>query len=148
MRDVGHMRALAYLRDFGTLPYGLDGQALFYAGPTPARAGRPMGAVGPTTSSRMDAMTPELLTAGINLTLGKGRRSQEVVEACAETGSVYLMTIGGAAAYLAGFVKQSELVAWEELGTEALRCLTLEGLPAFVGIDSRGATEWDNRASH
>ena len=138
MRDAGHMRTLEYLKQKGELPFGLSGQALFYAGPTPPRAGRALGAIGPTTASRMDSATPALLKAGINLTLGKGRRSAEVAQACADTGSVYLMAVGGAAAYLASFVQASELIAWEDLGTEALRHLTLNGLPAFVGIDSRG----------
>lgn len=138
MRDAGHRRTLEYLNKHGELPFGLKGQALFYAGPTPAKAGRPFGAIGPTTASRMDAATPALLEAGITLTLGKGRRSEEVAQACAATGSVYLVAVGGAAAYLAGFVEASELIAWEDLGTEALRRLTLQGLPAFVGIDSRG----------
>ena len=138
MRDVGHQRCLAILREEGKLPFGLEGQALFYAGPTPPRAGRPFGAIGPTTASRMDGATPALLEAGIVLTLGKGRRSQEVMRACASTGSVYLVAVGGTAAYLGGFVKESELVAWGDLGPEALYRLTLDGLPAFVGIDSRG----------
>lgn len=142
MRDAGHGRTLAYLEDHGELPFNLAGQALFYAGPTPARAGRPFGAIGPTTSSRMDSATPALLEAGINLTLGKGHRSDEVVEACANTGSVYLVAVGGAAAYLASFVTESELIAWEDLGTEALRKLKLEGLPAYVGIDSQGHDYW------
>lgn len=140
MRDAGHARTLAYLNEHGSLPYHLEGQALFYAGPTPAKGTRVFGAIGPTTAQRMDAATPALLEAGINLTLGKGKRSPQVVQACADTGSVYLVAVGGAAAYLAGFVTASELIAWEDLGTEALRRLTLNGLPAYVAIDSRGAT--------
>ena len=143
MRDAGHMRALTALKETGELPFGLNEQALFYAGPTPARAGRPLGAIGPTTSARMDAATPAMLRAGINLTLGKGKRSQEVIEACKETGSVYLMAIGGAAALLASFVSESEIVAWEDLGTEGLRKLTLTGLPAYVGVCSKGNAYWD-----
>jgi len=138
MRDVGHQRCLAALEKEGELPFGLKGQALFYAGPTPPRGARPFGAIGPTTSARMDKATPALLEAGITLTLGKGRRSKEVAKACAATQSVYLVAVGGAAAYLAGFVEASELVAWQDLGPEALYRLTLKGLPAFVGIDSRG----------
>jgi fumarate hydratase class I/fumarate hydratase subunit beta len=138
MRDAGHARALDFLGKEGALPFGLAGQALFYAGPTPARAGKPFGAIGPTTASRMDFATPQLLEAGITLVLGKGRRSPAVVEACRRTGSVYLVAVGGAAAYLAQFVQDAQLVAWEDLGTEALRKLTLTGLPAFVGIDSQG----------
>ena len=138
MRDAGHIRTLDYLSQHGELPYGLTGQALFYAGPTPPVGKRPFGAIGPTTASRMDFATPQLLRAGISLTLGKGVRSPEVAAACRETGAVYLVTTGGAAAYLASFVSAAELVAWEDLGTEALRRLTLEGLPAFVAIDSLG----------
>ncbi|MDR0347188.1 MAG: FumA C-terminus/TtdB family hydratase beta subunit [Coriobacteriales bacterium] len=138
MRDAGHRRALEHLEKQGELPFGLTGQALFYAGPSPGAAGRPFGAIGPTTASRMDFATPQLLRAGITLMLGKGRRSPAVVDACAETGSVYLATTGGAAALLAAFVVASELIAWDELGTEALRRLTLNGMPAFVAVDTRG----------
>jgi fumarate hydratase class I/fumarate hydratase subunit beta len=140
MRDAGHRRALAHLEQHGELPFELAGQALFYAGPTPAAAGRPFGAIGPTTASRMDFATPQLLRAGITVTLGKGARSPAVVAACAQTRSVYLATIGGAAALLAGFVTAAEIVAWEDLGTEALRRLTLNGMPAFVAIDTHGTT--------
>jgi fumarate hydratase class I/fumarate hydratase subunit beta len=143
MRDAGHQRTLAHLAQHGSLPFELDGQALFYAGPTPPHKGRVVGAIGPTTASRMDAATPALLKAGITLTLGKGRRCGEVARACAATGSVYLMAVGGVAAYLAGFVSAAELIAWEDLGTEALRRLTVNGLPAYVGIDSSGKTDWD-----
>jgi fumarate hydratase class I/fumarate hydratase subunit beta len=139
MRDAGHRRALEYLNEHGELPFGLAGQALFYAGPTPAAAGRPFGAIGPTTASRMDFATPQLLGAGITVMLGKGPRSPTVVEACARTQSVYLATTGGAAAYLAGFVTAAEPVAWEDLGTESLQKLALNGLPAFVAIDTQGA---------
>ncbi|MDR2671869.1 MAG: dTMP kinase [Coriobacteriales bacterium] len=140
MRDAGHERALRYLDEHGVLPYDLAGQALFYAGPTQPTQGRPFAAIGPTTASRMDFAAPTLYEHGINLTLGKGRRSVDVARACAQTGSVYLVAVGGAAAYLASFVSHSELIAWEDLGPEALRRLTLTGLPAFVGIDSRGQT--------
>jgi fumarate hydratase class I/fumarate hydratase subunit beta len=138
MRDAGHRRALDYLERHGELPFGLAGQALFYAGPTPPAAGRPFGAIGPTTASRMDFATPQLLRAGITLMLGKGRRSPAVALACAQTKSVYLATTGGAAALLAGFVASAEPVAWDDLGTEALRKLVLDGMPAFVAIDTQG----------
>jgi len=143
MRDAGHLRALEHLNAHGELPYGLNGQALFYAGPTEPKNGYPCGAVGPTTASRMDFATPALLDAGITVTLGKGRRAQAVVDACARCGCIYLAATGGAAAYLAQFVTEAELVAWQDLGTEALRRLTLEGFPAFVAIDTTGATLWD-----
>ncbi|MCL2632149.1 MAG: FumA C-terminus/TtdB family hydratase beta subunit [Coriobacteriia bacterium] len=134
MRDAGHQRAIEYLEAHGELPFSLAGQALFYAGPTPGKAGRPFGAIGPTTSSRMDAFTPKLHRAGINLTLGKGQRSEAVRSACHETRSVYLTTIGGAAALLARHVVSAELIAWPDLGPEALYRLQLEGFPAWVSI--------------
>lgn len=138
-RDATHARLVEEMERLGgVLPYGLEGQVLFYAGPTPAAAGRPAGAVGPTTAARMDAVTPALLVAGIVATIGKGPRSEEVRRACAATGSVYFAGVGGAAALLARFVTDAETVAYPELGTEALVRLTLEGLPVFVAIDARG----------
>lgn len=137
-RDATHARIAAELERAGELPFGLSGQALFYAGPTPPAAGRPAGAVGPTTAKRMDAWTPRLLRAGIVATIGKGARSEEVRVACAATGSVYLAAVGGAAALLATHVTALETVAWPELGTEALARLTLDGLPVFVAIDAEG----------
>lgn len=139
MRDAGHERALAALDAEGALPFGLDGATLFYAGPTPAAAGRPLGSVGPTTASRMDFATPRLMEAGIIATIGKGKRSAAVAEACRATGGVYLCAIGGIAALLATHVTASELVAWDDLGTEALRRLELADFPAFVAVDATGA---------
>lgn len=138
MRDAGHERCLAYLREYGELPFGLAGQTLFYAGPTPARAGRPFGAIGPTTASRMDFAAPELYRAGIVATIGKGKRSRAVVEACKECGCTYLATVGGVAALLAEAITHAECVAWEDLGTEALYRIQLDGLPAFVEVDAQG----------
>ncbi len=138
-RDATHARLLSALERDGTLPYGLSGQTLFYAGPTPPAAGRVAGAVGPTTAKRMDAATPALLRAGVVATLGKGPRSEAVRAACVETGSVYFAAVGGAAALLATYVAEAETVAWPELGPEALVRMRLEGLPAFVAIDVHGA---------
>lgn len=138
LRDAGHMRLLEELKEQGSLPYDLAGQTIFYAGPTPAAAGRPFGAVGPTTSSRMDFATPALHEAGVVATLGKGKRNQAVRQACVDTGSVYLIACGGAAAYLAKCVKSSTTVAYGDLGTEALRRIEVEDMPAFVAIDTRG----------
>jgi fumarate hydratase class I/fumarate hydratase subunit beta len=145
LRDAGHRRVLDHLKEHGELPFGLKGQALFYAGPTPGTPNRPFGAIGPTTASRMDFATPQLLKAGINVMLGKGDRSPEVVAACKATGSVYLVTTGGAAAYLAGFVVSAEMVAFEDLGTEALQKLTIENLPTFVAIDTTGKNLYTER---
>jgi fumarate hydratase subunit beta len=131
-RDATHERLVAELREGGVLPYGLAGHVLFYAGPTPAAAGRPIGSVGPTTAKRMDAWTPELLEAGIVATIGKGARSQAVRDA------VYFAAVGGSAALLATHVTAAEVVAFPELGTEALMRLTLDRFPVFVAIDARG----------
>jgi fumarate hydratase class I/fumarate hydratase subunit beta len=137
-RDATHARIAEALAADGVLPFGLVGATLFYAGPTPPAAGRPAGAIGPTTAKRMDAWTPQLLEAGIVATIGKGARCAEVAEACAATGSVYFAAVGGAAALLARHVTAMEPVAWPDLGTEALVRLTLDRMPAFVAIDARG----------
>lgn len=138
-RDAGHERLLAALAETDELPFGLAGQTLFYAGPTPAVENYPAGSVGPTTAKRMDAATPALLRAGVVAAIGKGSRADEVRAAFAETGSVYFAAVGGAAALLGAHVVSAEPVAWPELGTEALVRLTLSDFPAFVAIDATGA---------
>jgi fumarate hydratase subunit beta len=152
-RDATHERLLSELRLKGELPYGLSGQTLLYAGPTPPAAGRPAGALGPTTAKRMDGATPALLKAGIVATIGKGPRSEAVRRACAESGAVYFVAVGGAAALLATHVRAAETVAYPELGTEALVRLELDQFPAFVAIDASGddlyltaALEWRGAA--
>lgn len=137
-RDATHQRLLEHLSQHGSLPFDLEGQTLFYAGPTPSAAGRPVGAVGPTTASRMDRATPALLEAGIVATIGKGARSEEVREACRNTRSVYFAAVGGAAALLATFIRSAETTAYADLGTEALVLMELDGFPAFVAIDVEG----------
>jgi fumarate hydratase class I/fumarate hydratase subunit beta len=137
-RDATHERLLRELDREGRLPFGLEGQTLFYAGPTPPAADRPTGAVGPTTAKRMDAATPRLLEAGIVAAIGKGSRGREVIDACVRTGSVYFAAVGGAAALLATHVTDAEVIAWPELGTEALVRMELDGFPAFVAIDVTG----------
>lgn len=145
LRDAGHIRLLEELDAAGSdeLPYGLNGQAIFYAGPTPAAAGRPFGAIGPTTASRMDFAAPRLHDAGIAATLGKGVRSQEVKDACARNGAVYFVCVGGAAAYLAKCVTSTVTLAYDDLGTEALRRIEVVDFPVFVGVDSTGADIYD-----
>jgi len=137
-RDAGHAKLLAVHAVEGELPFELVGQTLFYAGPTPAVEGYPAGSVGPTTARRMDFATPQLLSAGIVAVIGKGSRAPEVRRAFAENGAVYFAAVGGAAALLGQHVAAAEPVAWEDLGTEALVCLTLEDFPVFVGIDTLG----------
>ena len=140
LRDAGHIRLLDELdsQAAGELPYGLRNQAIFYAGPTPSAAGRPFGAIGPTTASRMDFAAPRLYDAGIVATIGKGVRAQAVKEACVRNGTVYFVTVGGAAAYLAKCVRRSEMIAYDDLGTEALRRIEVVDFPVFVGIDTMG----------
>lgn len=143
LRDAGHMRLLEELHAADELPYGLSGQAIFYAGPTPSAAGRPFGAVGPTTASRMDFAAPELYDAGIVATVGKGVRSQDVKDACVRNGAVYFVTVGGAAAYLAQCVVSSDVLAYDDLGTEALRRIEVRDFPAFVGVDVHGVDAYE-----
>lgn len=138
MRDAGHLRALEALHASGSLPFDLAGQVLFYAGPTPSSAGRPFGAIGPTTASRMDFATPQFLDAGIIATIGKGVRSEAVVQACVRNHVVYFAAVGGAAALLAQCVKSACPVAYDDLGTEALVRLEIEDFPVFVAIDAQG----------
>ena len=137
-RDAGHARLLAELEHAGSLPYGLEGQTIFYAGPTPAAAGRPFGAVGPTTASRMDFAAGALYDAGVVATIGKGHRDQAVRDACVRNGAVYFVATGGAAALLAKCVVASEMVAFDDLGTEALRRIEVVDFPVFVGVDVAG----------
>lgn len=139
LRDAGHVRLLDELHEWGRLPYDLDGQIIFYAGPSPAAAGRPFGAIGPTTSSRMDFAAPELYRAGIVATVGKGHRSAAVAEAIKETGGVYFAAVGGAAAALAKCIVSEEVISYADLGTEALRKIQVKDFPVFVALDATGA---------
>lgn len=138
LRDAGHQRLLDEMGTSSVLPYSLEGQTIFYAGPTPEAVGRPFGAIGPTTASRMDFATPRLMECGIVATLGKGVRSEAVRQACIDCGGVYFVAVGGAAAYLAKCVTACETLAYEDLGTEALRKITVKDFPVFVGIDTQG----------
>lgn len=147
LRDAGHMRLLEELDAQGcdTLPYSLDGQTIFYAGPTPSSSGRPFGAIGPTTASRMDFAAPRLHDAGIAATVGKGTRSQAVKDSCVRNGAVYFVTVGGAAAYLAKCITSEEVLAYDDLGTEALRRIEVVDFPVFVGIDVQGSDIYETR---
>jgi len=141
VRDATCKRLVEELRDIGELPYNLEGQMLFYAGPTPPRAGRPIGSVGPTSSYRMDGATAELMDAGVIASLGKASRTDVITDACKRNGGVYFGAIGGIAALLAKHIIDAEVVAYEELGTEALIRLELDEFPVFVALDTQG-TDW------
>ena len=148
-RDAAHKRMDEALDRGEELPIDIKNQAIYYMGPSPAREGRPIGSAGPTTASRMDKYAPRLLDLGQTAMIGKGKRSQAVIDAVVRNGCVYLAAIGGAGALLSKCIKSSEVVAYEDLGTEAIRKLTdlgteairklqVENLPVIVVIDSEG----------
>lgn len=137
-RDAAHKRMDEALDRGEELPIDIKNQAIYYMGPSPAREGRPIGSAGPTTASRMDKYAPRLLDLGQTAMIGKGKRSQAVIDAVVRNGCVYLAAIGGAGALLSKCIKASEVVAYEDLGTEAIRKLQVENLPVIVVIDSEG----------
>jgi len=137
-RDQAHKRLVELLRGGKRLPLDIRGVTFYYCAPTQAPAGRVIGSCGPTTSLRMDEFTPSLLKAGIKGMIGKGRRCAEVVKAIKKYKAVYFVALGGAGAFLSKRVKASVLVAFEDLGPEAIRCLRVEDFPVIVGIDSKG----------
>ncbi|PIU45021.1 MAG: fumarate hydratase [Ignavibacteriales bacterium CG07_land_8_20_14_0_80_59_12] len=137
-RDSAHKRLIELIDRGEPLPFELVGQAIYYAGPSPAPPGKPIGSVGPTTSYRMDAFAPRLHSLGLRATIGKGPRSKEVMDALVNHKSVYFTAVGGVAALLAKRVKSAEIVAFEELGPEAIRKLVVEDLPLIVSCDAYG----------
>lgn len=137
-RDAAHGRMAELLDQGGELPLPLKGAAIYYVGPTPERPGTVIGAAGPTTAGRMDAYTPRLLDMGLACMIGKGARSQAVKEAVVRNGAVYLAAIGGAGALMAGSVQQLEIIAWPELGCEAVRRLEVQDMPLTVLLDPVG----------
>lgn len=137
-RDAAHHRLVQALEKGEKTPFDLKGQTIYYMGPSPAPPGRVIGAAGPTTSQRMDKYTPQLLAAGVKVLIGKGNRSPEVREAIRKYKAVYLVTTGGAGALLARTIKRVEVIAYEELGTEAIMRLTVEDFPAIVANDIYG----------
>jgi fumarate hydratase subunit beta len=137
-RDAAHKRLLKALKAGKTLPLELQGQVIYYVGPTPAKPGHVSGSAGPTTSGRMDPYTPALLKQGLKAMIGKGRRSPEVIAAMKESGAVYLGIVGGTAALVAKAIKKVDVVAYPDLGPEAIHCFQVEDLATIVLIDSRG----------
>ncbi|MDO5142239.1 MAG: FumA C-terminus/TtdB family hydratase beta subunit [Eubacteriales bacterium] len=137
-RDAAHKRIVAAMDAGEALPFELDGAAIYYAGPTPAKPGQVIGSVGPTTSGRMDPFAPRLLDAGLCCMIGKGVRSQAVQDAMARNGAVYMVAIGGAGAVKAASIKRVEVIAYEDLGCESVKRLTVEGFSAIVSQDHVG----------
>ncbi len=137
-RDAAHKRMYEALEKGEELPLEMKDNVIYYMGPSPAREGRPIGSAGPTTASRMDKYAPALLDLGLTGMIGKGKRSETVKEAIIRNGAVYFAAVGGAGALLAGSIKASEVIAYDDLGTEAVRKLEVENFPVIVVTDSTG----------
>ncbi len=137
-RDAAHKRMDEALDQGKDLPVEIKGATIYYMGPSPAREGRPIGAAGPTTSGRMDKYAPRLLDLGLRAMIGKGRRTDEVKEAIIRNKAVYFAAVGGAGAILSKCIKSSEVVAYDDLGAEAVRRLQVEDFPVIVVFDSMG----------
>ena len=137
-RDAAHKRLVELLEQGKELPIDVKDGIIYYVGPAPAKPGQVIGSAGPTTSYRMDAYAPALLDLGLKGMIGKGKRSEEVIASMRKNGAVYFGAIGGAGALLSKCIKKAEVVAYEDLGAEAVRRLEVEDLPAVVIIDSRG----------
>ena len=142
-RDAAHKRMYEILQEGGELPIDIQGQVIYYMGPSPAREGRPIGSAGPTTASRMDKYAPQLLDLGLGAMIGKGKRNQAVIDAIVRNGSVYFAAVGGAGALLSKCITSSEVVAYDDLGTEAIRKLEIKDFPVIVVMDCEGNNLYD-----
>ncbi len=137
-RDAAHKRMIEALEKGESLPFDVRGQIIYYVGPSPARPGRPIGAAGPTTSYRMNPYAPKLIALGLKGMIGKGKMSEEVKECCKKYKAIYFGAVGGAGALLAERIKSAEVIAYEDLGPEAVRKLVVEDFPAVVVYDTHG----------
>lgn len=142
-RDAAHARLVKLLDEGKELPVPIDGAIIYYAGPTPAKPGQVIGSAGPTTSYRMDPYAPRLIERGLRGMVGKGARSEAVVESMKKSGAVYLAAVGGAGALIAKRIKSCKIVAYEDLGAEAIRELEVEDFPATVAQDSSGGNLYE-----
>lgn len=143
-RDAAHKRMDEVLKRGEELPIPLKGNLIYYMGPSPAREGRPIGSAGPTTASRMDKYAPRLLDLGLGGMIGKGKRKKEVLDAVIRNKSVYFAAVGGAGALLSKCIVQSEVVAYDDLGTEAIRKLKVDHLPVIVVADCEGGNLYES----
>ena len=137
-RDAAHKRMYESLENGEALPFDIKNNVIYYMGPSPAREGRPIGSAGPTTASRMDKYAPKLMDLGLKGMIGKGKRSEAVKESIVRNEGVYLAAVGGAGALLSKSIQSSEVIAYDDLGTEAIRKLEVENFPAIVVIDKEG----------
>lgn len=142
-RDAAHKRIYEALQKGETLPFDIEGNVIYYMGPSPAREGRPIGSAGPTTASRMDKYTPALLDLGMRGMIGKGRRTEAVRESMMKNQAVYFAAVGGAGALLSKSITQAEVIAYEDLGTEAIRRLEVKDFPVIVVMDFEGNNLYD-----
>ncbi|NLW91673.1 MAG: Fe-S-containing hydro-lyase [Syntrophomonadaceae bacterium] len=143
-RDAAHRKMIENLDKGEPLPFEIPGQIIYYVGPCPAPPGQVIGSAGPTTSGRMDSYAPALIEQGLKVMIGKGKRDQGVVEAMVRHGAVYLAAVGGAGAYLSKRIISAEVVAYPELGPEALRKLEFKDFPCIVAIDAQGNNIFEN----
>lgn len=143
-RDAAHKRICEAIKNGNETPFELSGQGIYYVGPSPAKPGDIIGSAGPTTSYRMDDLTLPLLERGLRLMIGKGQRGQNVIEGMKKYGAVYLVAIGGAGAYISNSIKQSKVIAYEDLGAEAIREIYVEDMVLTVCIDTEGNNLYDN----
>ena len=143
-RDAAHKRMYEALLEGKDIPFDLENNIIYYLGPSPARDGQVIGSAGPTTSSRMDKYTPLLLEKGLKGMIGKGRRSEEVINSMKKNNAVYFAAIGGAGALLSKCIKKSEVIAYDDLGTEAIRKLEVENFPVIVVVDNKKNNLYDN----
>ena len=142
-RDAAHKRMYEALQNGEALPFDIEGNVIYYMGPSPAREGRPIGSAGPTTASRMDKYTPALLDLGMRGMIGKGRRTEAVRESMMKNQAVYFAAVGGAGALLSKSITQAEVIAYEDLGTEAIRRLEVKDFPVIVVMDCEGNNLYD-----
>ena len=142
-RDAAHKRMYEALQNGETLPFDIEGNVIYYMGPSPAREGRPIGSAGPTTASRMDKYAPRLLDLGLRGMIGKGRRTEAVRESMMKNQAVYFAAVGGAGALLSKSILQAEVIAYEDLGTEAIRKLEIKDFPVIVVMDCEGNNLYD-----
>lgn len=142
-RDAAHKRMYEALQNGEALPFDIEGNVIYYMGPSPAREGRPIGSAGPTTASRMDKYTPALLELGMRGMIGKGRRTEAVRESMMKNQAVYFAAVGGAGALLSKSILQAEVITYEDLGTEAIRKLEIKDFPVIVVMDCEGNNLYD-----
>ena len=144
-RDAAHKRMVELLEQGGELPINIKDQIIYYVGPTPAKPGQVIGSAGPTTSGRMDAYAPKLLSLGLKGMIGKGNRNPEVIASIIENKAVYFAAIGGAGALISKSIKKAKAVAYEDLGTEAIMELEVENFPVVVAIDCSGKSIYEHK---